>query len=206
MKLYYAMGTCSLAAHISLREAGLPFTLVRYDMKTELLETGESLTTVNEKGFVPVLELPDGQRLTEVSAVLQYIADQKPESGLAPPNGTLERYRLQEWLNFIATEIHKAYWPLFHKGAEIENQHALERLTRRYHWVEEKLGAREFLLGDRFTVADAYLLTTFNWARLGGLDLAAFPVMTAYRNRLRERPSVLAAMETEGLVKKKPAA
>src|SRR4051812_23127852 len=114
MKLYYAMGTCSLAPHIALREAGLPFTLVRYDMKAATLEGGGSLLAVNEKGFVPVLELDGGQRLTEVSAILQYIADQAPASGLAPPNGTFERYRLQEWLNFIATEIHKAYWPLFH--------------------------------------------------------------------------------------------
>lgn len=206
MKLYYAAGTCSHAPHIALREAGLPFSLVRYDMKAAHLEDGGALTSVNEKGYVPVLELDDGQRLTEVSAILQYIADRVPERRLAPPAGSMERYRLQEWLNFLATEIHKIYWPLFHDGAEIEKKNALEKLHRQFGWVEKKLGDREFLLGETFTVADAYLLTLLNWTRAAGIDLAAWPKLAAYRTRLRERPAVMAALEAEGLLKRKTAA
>ena len=201
MKLYYATGTCSLAPHIALREAQLPFSLVRFDMKTARLEDGSSLEAVNEKGYVPVLELDDGERLTEVTAVLQYVADQRPQSALAPPNGTMARYHLQEWLNFIATELHKAYWPLFHQGEEVENQHAREKLTRRFGWVEQKLGAKPFLLDDHFTIADAYLLTVLNWTRAAGLDLNQWPRLKDYRSGLRDRPAVVAALEAEGLIK-----
>lgn len=203
MKLYYATGTCSHAPHIALREAALPVTLVRYDMKAKTLEGGGTLEEVNEKGYVPVLELDDGTRLTEVSAVLQYIADQAPASNLAPPNGTLERYRLQEWLNFIATEIHKIYWPLFHDGAEVENTKAREKLGRSFAWTEKKLGSQAFLMGETFTVADAYLVTVLNWARGGGIDLAQWPKLAEYRVRLRERPSVMAALDAEGLLRRK---
>jgi len=206
MKLYYATGTCSLAPHIALREAGIPFTLVRYDMKTTALDGGGSLMDVNEKGYVPVLELDDGDRLTEVSAILQWIADRKPEANLAPPNGTMARYHLQEWLNFIATEIHKIYWPLFHDGAEIELQNARERLDRRFTWVEKKLGDKPFLTGETFTIADAYLVTVLNWARAAKIDLEKWPKLAAYRVRVRERPAVAAALEAEGLLKRKPAA
>jgi glutathione S-transferase len=202
MKLYYATGTCSLAAHIALCEAGLPFTLIRFDMKRALLEDGSSLEAINEKGYVPVLELDSGERLTEVTAILQYVADQRPDSGLAPPAGTMGRYRLIEWLNFIATELHKIYWPLFHDGAEVEKQHALEKLDRRFGWVEQKLGANPFIMGDRFTVADAYLLTVLNWTRAAGLDLNKWPRLKEYRSRLRERPAVVAALEAEGLIKR----
>ncbi|MFN7134209.1 MAG: glutathione S-transferase C-terminal domain-containing protein, partial [Myxococcales bacterium] len=165
MKLYYAQGTCSLAPHIALREAGLSFDLVRMDMKTGALDAGGRIEDVNEKGYVPVLELDDGTRLTEVAAILQFVADQKPELRLAPPNGTLERYRLQGWLNYIGMEIHKIYWPLFHGGAEIENQKAKEKLGRSFTYVEQQLGDGAFLFGDGFTVADAYLLTVLNWTR-----------------------------------------
>jgi glutathione S-transferase len=199
MKLYYATATCSHAVHIALREAGLPFELVRYDMKRAVLDGGGRLEDVNEKGFVPVLELDDGQRLTEVPAVLQYVADRVPERGLAPPAGTMERYRLMEWLNFLATEVHKIYWPLFHDGAEIETGKAREKLGRSFAWIEKQLGARPFLLGDRFTVADAYLVTVLNWTRAGGIDLAQWPRLKDYRMRIRERPAVQAALEAEGL-------
>ena len=200
MKLYYAAGTCSLAPHISLREAGLPFTLVRFDMKTRLLEDGAPLESVNSKGYVPVLELDGGDgRLTEVSAILQYIADQKPEAALAPPNGTLARYRLQEWLSYLSTEIHKAFWPLFHEGCEPERPFALERLTKRFGWIQAQLGERPFLFGGGFTVADAYLLTLLNWTRPAGIDLNTWPSLKAYRSRISERPSVQAALEAEGL-------
>lgn len=203
MKLYYAPGTCSLAPHIALREAAIPFTLVRYDMKAVKLEDGGFLSDVNGKGLVPVLELDDGERLTEVAALLQYIADQKPELGLAPAAGTMERYRLQEWLNFIATEIHKIYWPLFHDGADVENQKARAKLGASFSWVEKKLGDRPYLMGDAFTVADAYLVTVLNWARAGGIDLEPWPNLAAHRKRVRDRPAVVAALEAEGLLKRR---
>lgn len=206
MKLYYAMGTCSHAPHIALREAGLPFTLVRYDMKARTLEGGGSILDVNPKGYVPVLELDSGERLTEVAAVLQYIADQAPASKLAPPAGTMERYRLKEWIHFIGMEIHKIYWPLFHDGAEVENDKAREKLGRSFGLVEAALADRPYLMGDTFTVADAYLVTTLNWAKAGGVDLARWPRLAEFRQRVRERPAVAAALEAEGLLRRKPAA
>jgi glutathione S-transferase len=202
MKLYYATATCSHAVHIALREADLPFSLVRFDMKSGALADGGRLEDVNPKGFVPVLELADGRRLTEVSAILQYVADQAPERRLAPPWGSFERYRLLEWLSFIATEIHKAYWPLFHDGAEVENEKARARLTRNFAWVETQLGAGPWLLGDDFTVADAYLVTVLNWTRAAKIDLAPWPGLAAYRLRARARPAVTAALDAEGLLKK----
>ena len=205
MKLYYAQATCSLAAHMALREAGLPFTLSKYDMKSGLLDDGRPLTEVNPKGFVPVLELDNGERLTEVSAVLQYIADQNPGAQLLPPAGSFARYRVQEWLNFIATEVHKAYWPIFHDGAEVENQKAHAKLGRNYGWLEQQLGDKPYLTGDTCTVADLYLCTCLNWARAAKIELTPWPKLVALRDRVRARPAVQAAMEAEGLLKKKPA-
>jgi len=202
MKLYYAPGTCSLAAHIALREAGLDFALVRFDMKRQALEGGTPLGAVNPKGYVPVLEFDDGRRLTEVSAVLQWIADQRPASGLAPAPGSFERYQLMEWLNYLASELHKSFWPFFHEGCDAEKPNQGERLKKRFSWVEEKLGDRPFLLGDTFTVADAYLVTMLNWVRPAGFDLNAWPKLAAYRTRLRERPTVKAALDAEGLLKR----
>jgi glutathione S-transferase len=201
MKLFYFPGACSFAPHVTLREAGLPFTLVLYDRKTHGLEGGGRIEDVNDKGYVPVLELDDGQRLTEAAVVCQYIADQRPETGLAPANGTMARYRLQEWLNFLATEVHKSYWPLFH-GPELEQPTAKEKLDRRFGWTQEKLGSRPFLLGDTFTIADAYLLTLVNWMRPAGLDPTRWPGLKEYRARLSQRPSVRAALEAEGLLKR----
>jgi glutathione S-transferase len=190
MKLYYAAGTCSLAPHIALREAGETFTLVRYDRKGGGLEGDPPIEQINDKGLVPVLELDDGQRLTEAAAVLQYIADRAPESRLAPPAGTMERYRLMEWLNFLATEVHKAFWPLFHGGEEVENRKAREKLGQSFAWIERMLGDRPFLMGDTFTVADAYLFVELGWTRLAGIDLNAWPGLLAYRSRLRKRPAI----------------
>ena len=200
MKLVYFPGACSFAPHVTLREAGLPFTLVRYDRESHQLDGGGRLEDVNEKGYVPVLELDDGQRLTEVAVVCQYIADQRPETGLAPRAGTMERYRLQEWLNFFASEIHKAYWPLFH-GPEAEKPGARERLDRRFAWTQGKLGSGPFLMGDTFTIADAYLLTMVNWMRPAGLDPSRWPGLKEYRSRLSQRPAVRAALAAEGLLK-----
>jgi glutathione S-transferase len=202
MKLYFATATCSHAAHIALREAGLAFDLVRFDMKTRALADGGSLDAVNDKGYVPVLELDDGTRLTEVAAILQYVADRVPEKGLAPPAGSLERYRLMEWLSFIGMEVHKIYWPLFHDGAEVENTRAREKLGRSFAWVEKHLGEKPYLMGEGFTVADAYLVTTLNWTRAAGIDLDRWPRLKEYRLRVRARPAVNAALDAEGLLKK----
>lgn len=202
MKLYYAMATCSHAPHIALREAGLKFDLCRFDMKERTLDTGGKLDEVNDKGYVPVLELDDGQRLTEVAVLLQYIADQAPSSGLAPKFGTMERYRLMEWLNFIATEVHKPYWPLFHDGAEVENQKALDKLGKSFSLIERRLGKGPYLMGEQFTVADAYLVTVLNWTRAAGIVLGKWPALKEYRDRVRKRPAVVAAMEAEGMIRK----
>ena len=202
MKLYYAIGTCSFAVHVALREAGMPFEMVRYDMKARQLDGGGTLESVNEKGYVPVLELDDGQRITEVGVILQYIADQRPQSGLAPAAGSLARYRHLEWLNFIATELHKAYWPLFHDGAEIENTNARDRLVKRFGWVQQKLGTQPFLMGETFTAADAYLLTVLNWTRPAGIDMGQWPRLKEYWSSLRKRPSVVEALAAESPLKK----
>lgn len=202
MKLYYLRAACSLAPHIALREAGLSFELVRFDKKTGMLADGRPMTEVTPKGYAPVLELDDGARLTEVAAILQFIADKAPERRLAPPSGTLERYRLQEWLSYIGMEIHKIYWPIFHDGAEIEVANARAKLGRSFSYIDADLGKRTFLLGDDFTVADAYLFTVLNWAGPGGMNLANWPTLQSYWGRIRERPAVLGALEAEGLLKK----
>ena len=201
MKLVYFPGACSFAPHVTLREAGISFTLVLYDRKTHLLEGGGRLEEVNEKGYVPVLELDTGERLTEASVICQYIADQRPGTGLVPRPGTMDRYRLQEWLNFIATEIHKPYWPLFH-GPDGEKPAAMQKLDGRFTWTQGKLGSRPFLMGDTFTVADAYLLTMVNWMRPAGLDPSRWPGLKEYRARLSQRPSIRAALEAEGLLRR----
>src|SRR5215831_3642640 len=181
MKLYYSPGACSLAPHIALREAELSFSLVRYDIPTGKLEDGRRIDAVNDKGYVPVLELDDGERLTEVAALLQYIADRRPEKNLAPPAGTMPRYRLMEWLSFIGTELHKVHWPLFHGGADVENTKARDKLATRYDWLEPHLEPGKFLLGEAFTVADAYLLTILNWMKAAGLDPTRWPRAADYR-------------------------
>ena len=203
MKLYYSAGGCSLSPHIVMREAGIPVQLVKVDLQSKKTEDGTDFKTINSKGYVPTLELPDGQRLTEGPAIVQYLADQVPARGLAPACGTIERYRLQEWLNFLATEIHKIYWPIFHEGAENEMTHAREKLAKSFDWVEKKLGAGPWLMGEQFTVADAYLVTVLNWTKPGGIDLSRWPGLAAYRLRVRERPAVLAALDAEGLLKKR---
>jgi len=204
MKLYYMPGACSLAPHIAMREAGMTFDLVRYDQKAHALQGGAPLESVNDKGYVPVLELDGGERLTEVPAVLQYVADQAPAAKLAPPNGTMERYRLQEWLNYLATEVHKSFWPFFHGGCEAERPNQAERLHKRLGWVQQHLGDRPHLAGngEAFTVADCYLITLVNWIRPAGFDLATWPGLQAYRNRHKDRPSVKAALEAEGLYRR----
>jgi glutathione S-transferase len=204
MKLYYITGACSFAPHVVMRELGIPVELVRYDSDTHTLENGGDFLAINPKGYVPVLELADGSVLTEVPAVLQYLADLQPEAGLAPPNGSMERYRLQEMLGFISSEIHKAYSPLFNaKLAQDSREERLAHLGRRYALVEKMLEGKEHLLGGRFTVADAYLYTVTRWARAVKLDLSAFANVKSFLDRIGERPAVQAALAAERAGKKR---
>ncbi|MGH6610039.1 MAG: glutathione transferase GstA [Burkholderiaceae bacterium] len=202
MKLYFAPGACSLSPHIVLREAGIAFTPVKVSTKTHQTETGGDFYEINPKGYVPVLELDDGTRLTEGPAVVQYIADQAPASKLAPANGTIERYKLQEWLNFITSELHKQYSPLFDQtnSDEVKNKQR-EKIAKRYDWIEQQLRGKEYLTGSTFTVADAYLFTVTNWAKPTGIDLSRWPTLQEYIKRVAARPSVLEAMKAEGLIK-----
>ena len=203
MKLYYSPGACSLSPHIALLEAGLPFELVLTSTKTHKLKDGTDYYEVNSKGYVPLLELADGQRLSEGPAIVQYIADQAPASKLAPANGTMERYRLQEWLNFITSELHKGFTPLFNPAMPAEAKAiSSAKLLERFTWVDSQLEGRDYLMGATFTVADGYLFTVANWSHHVGLDLSGLVTLAAYRARVGSRPAVHAALEAEGLLKK----
>lgn len=202
MKLYFSPGACSLGPHISLREAGLSFDLVRVDLASHKTEGGDDFYAINPKGYVPALQLDDGSLLTENAAIAQYVADRVPEKKLAPPAGTMERYRLQEWIHFIATEIHKAFSPLFNPATTDETRKAqLERIANRLGLVEKSLGDRQYLMGDQFTVADAYFFAVLNWCGMMGPDLSKWPTVKAYYERMLARPAVREAMEAEGLGK-----
>ncbi len=201
MKLYYAPGACSLSPHIVIREADLPVQRVRVDLRTGTTQDGVDFRTINDKGYVPALELPDGTVLTEGPAIVQYLADRKPETGLAPANGTIDRYRLQEWLNFISTELHKQFGPLFDPATEPGfRARQEERIGRRLGWVAARLGGA-YLMGERFTVADAYLFVVLSWAPHVGLNLQPWPALLAHQERVRQRPAVQEALREEGLVK-----
>ncbi len=201
MKLYYAPGACSLAAHIVAREAGLSFDLDKVDLGKKQTEGGEDYTKVNPKGYVPALRLDDGQILTEASIIVQYLADQKPQSGLAPKAGTMERYRLMEWLNFVSSEIHKSYGPLWKPDTpEAAKQSAKDLLGQRFDYLADTLGAKPYLMGDAFSVADAYLFTVLNWTHIHNIDLGKWPALKDYMARIGERPMVKEAMKTEGLL------
>jgi glutathione S-transferase len=202
MKLYYSPGACSLSPHIALREAGLAFDLVLASTKTKKLADGTDFYTINPKGSVPVLELDNGQRLTEGPAIVQYIADQAPASKLAPANGSFERARLQEWLNFITSELHKGFSPLFNP-AMVEDAKPIfkAQLLARFKWVDAQLEGRQFLLGEQFSVADAYLFVVSNWGQYVGVDLSDLPHLAALRARVAARPAVQEAMKAEGLLK-----
>lgn len=204
MKLYYATGTCSLSPHIVALEAGIPLELERVEiMKSpHVTGTGTDFTTINPNGYVPALLLDDGSLLTEGTAVVQYLADLKPEAGLAAPAGTPERYRLQSWLNFVATELHKMYSPwLFHPEYGSQAQDVARRIIgRRLAFVDNHLaGAGPFLTGDRFTAADAYLFTIVGWSAFAKVDLSGFPHLRAFMERVGARPRVREAMQAEGM-------
>lgn len=198
MKLYFAPGACSLSPHIALREADLPFELVKTDLRSKATSDGTDYLKLNPKGYVPALLLDDGSLLTEGPAIVQYVADLAPQKQLAPANGSMARYRLQEWLAFISTELHKAFSPLFDPSTPAEGkQAALDRLSRRLTWLAEQVGDQDYLLGQHFTVADGYLFTVLNWSRFVGLDLSRWPNLVAYVERVRARPAVHAALEAE---------
>ena len=208
MKLYYSAGTCSLAAHIVAREAGIDLDLERVDIRKtpHLTANGDDFSGINPKGYVPVLQLDDGSLLSECAAIVQYLADLKPESGLAPPAGTLDRYRFQSWLNFIASELHKMYSPwLFHAeyGASVQ-QIARDKIAQRLAFVENHLFEQgPFLMGDRFTAADAYLFTIVGWSSFAKVDLTFFPSLRAFTEQVGRRPKV---QETLAAERMKPAA
>jgi glutathione S-transferase len=198
MKLYYAPGTCSLAPHICLREAGLKFDLDKVDLATKKTTSGADYRQVNPNGYVPALQLDDGETLTEAAVTMQYIADRKPEAGLLPKAGTMERYRVLELLNFISSEIHKTMGALFNPAVpDAFRKIAEERLAARFDVLAKKLDGKPFLTGDRFTAADAYLFTVLGWAPYLKISLAKWPALTAYSERVKARASVQAALKAE---------
>ena len=202
MKLYYAPGACSLSPNIVAHEIGEPLQLEKVDLGSKKTASGGDYWAINPKGSVPALELEDGSVLTEGPAIVQYLADRKPDAQLAPKNGTMERYRLQEWLGYINSELHKSYSPLFNPKTPDETRtDRLEYLKKRYGFVEQSLATGSYLMGDTFTAADAYLFTVTNWAKTVKLDLSGFPNLLAYQKRVAARPAVQAAMKAEGLLK-----
>ena len=201
MKLYYWPGACSLSPHIVSREAGIDLQLPQLDRGERKTADGTVLSSVNPKNQVPVLEMDDGQKLTEGPVIVQYLADQKPASGLVPPPGTMERYRVQEWLNFVTSELHKTFGaavPSDHAG-RIQDDLSREFLGQRFDWIDKQLAGKQYLMGDKFTVADAYLFTVLRWSPRVGIDLSKWPNITAYLDRVAARPKVQEAMKAEGL-------
>ncbi len=206
MKLYYSPGACSLSPHIVLREAGYNFDLEKVDLKTKKTEKGTDFNSVHHKSYVPQLQLDNGEILSEGAAIVQYLADQKPESGLAPKPGSFERVRLNEWLNFISAEVHKSFGPFFYGLNEETLEFYRKKLARSFKLISEKLEGKKYLMGDQFTVADAYLFTVLNWTRVLKIDTSAFPVLNEYIERVAARPKVQEALKAEGLTAKEAAA
>jgi glutathione S-transferase len=202
LKLYYSPGACSLSPHIVLHEAGVPFQAVIASTKTKKLADGSDYYAINPLGYVPLLELDDGQRIHEGPAIVQYIADQVPEKKLIPAWGTMERYRAIEWLNFISTELHKSFSPLFNPAMPEEGKAIYRaRLADRFKWVDAQLEGRDYLMGSAFTVPDAYLFVVAGWGKHVGVDLSAFKHLGAFMARMAARPAVQAALKAEGLLK-----
>ncbi len=199
--LFYSPGACSLSPHSALREAGLPFELVKVDLRAKKTAAGDDFLAINPKGYVPALRLPSGDVLTEGAVMVQYIADQVPAKKLAPPYGTMERYRLMEWLNFIATELHKAQSPFYNPKATPELKEAMgERMALRWTRLAEAVKTKPWLMGDQYTVADGYAAYVLrSWQRFVGRDISAWPELVAYSQRLVERPSIAASLEAEGM-------
>jgi glutathione S-transferase len=201
MKLYFSPGACSLSPHIVLREAGANFELEQVDNREKKTKSGQNFWTINPKGQVPVLELDTGERLTEGPIIVQYIADQKPGSGLLPPAGTMQRYRVQEWLNFITSDLHKSFGPIFRPTTpDAYKAISKENLAKRFDFLDKELAGRQFLMGDKFTIADAYLFAVLRWTARIEMDLAKWPNLKAYVDRIAGRPKVQEAMKAEGLL------
>ncbi|VXC83162.1 Glutathione S-transferase GST-6.0 [Pseudomonas sp. 8Z] len=201
MKLYYKAGTCSLSPHIALREAGIEFEIEAVDLQTKRTASGADFTQINAKGYIPALKLDNGKVLTEGAAIVQYIADLKPESGLAPANGSEARYELQSWLSFISSELHKPMGSMLNPAQSQDWKAATQALlSKRLDWLVGELGEREFLLGDCFTVADGYLFTVLGWTDRLGFSLSTWPSLQAYRARIGARPKVVEALKAEGLI------
>lgn len=202
MKLYFSPGACSLSPHIALREAGLSFDLEQVDLGTKKTRSGADLASVNPKNYVPALELDSGEILTEAAVIAQYIADRAAESKLVPAAGTMERYRVQEWLNYVASELHKGIGQLFNPKMPDDFKKTVREaiLPPRFDFLSKKLEGRQYLMGDSFTAADAYLFTVLNWTGHLGIDLGRWPVLRAYQARVAARPAVQAAMKAEGLL------
>jgi glutathione S-transferase len=202
MKLYYAPGACSLSPHIALREAGLPFDLVKVSFPAKTTQAGEDFTAINPKGAVPALKLDDGELLTEGAAIVQYVADKAPARKLAPAAGSKEHYRLVEWLNYVATELHKGFAPLWKPDTPVAYKETVKKnLANQFAFLDKELANRKFLMGDTFTVADGYLFTILNWANFHKIDLAPYPNVTAFIARVTARPAVQEALKAEGLLK-----
>ena len=201
MKLFLKPGSCSLASHIVLEEIGRPYDTETVDLAKKLTASGADFWAINPKGYVPALLLDDGDLLTEGPAILQYLADLAPELQLAPANGSKARYQLQSWLTFIGTEVHKNFSPFFNPAAtpEMKSQ-ATANLQRRLGYVNDQLAGRDFLMGDTFSVADAYLFTVVGWAKFVQLDLSAWPHLIAFQGRVAARPATQRALKAEGLI------
>ncbi len=200
MKLYYAPGACSLSPHIVLREAGYDPELVKVDLRTKKTADGGDFLKINPTGYVPALELDDGSLLTEGPAIVQYIADLKPAAGLAPANGSRARYDLQSWLNFVSTELHKSYSPLFKPDSTDDQKNAARALLdRRYAYMAEVMAGRDYLVGNSFSVADAYFFVVNSWAAYVKVDLSGWPSVVEFQKRIAARPGVQAALKAEGL-------
>ena len=201
MKLYYSPAACSLSPHIALAESGLPYTLEKVDLKSHRAQHEGDFYAINPKGYVPALLLDNGVLLTEGPAIVQYIADQAPAAKLAPANGSLERYQLQSWLNFISTELHKQFSPLFKEDSS-EDVKAAQRtlIGQRLDYVAAQLGSKDYLMGD-FSVADAYLFTILNWGQWVGIDVARWPTLTSFMARVAARPGAQKALKEEHLIK-----
>jgi glutathione S-transferase len=201
MKLFFSPGACSLSPHIALRESGLQFQAEKVDLSTKKTESGKDFNTINPKGYVPALQLEDGSVLTEGPAIVQYIADKAPQAKLAPANGTVDRYRLQEWLNFIGTEIHKNFSPLFGKDEALK-AYARTALAKRFDGLRSAFEkGNPFLMGDQFTVADGYLFTVLNWGGFVGIDIGQWPYLKDFHARVGARAKVQEALKAEGLLK-----
>ncbi len=202
MKLYYSPGASSMAPHMVLREAGFKFELEKVDIPNKKTAGGGDFWSINPKGYVPALRLDDGEVLTEVGVICQYLADQKPESGLAPKFGTMERYRLMEVLNFAATEVHKQVGALFNPKMTPEMREVqIGVIERRFNALEKSLEGRQYAMGDKFSVADAYLFTVLNWTNMQKIDLGKWPNIKSFMGRVAARPAVQETLKVEGLVK-----